>query len=81
MKFPIVHIPIIFFVFSIFSMDSMNFQLSGQEERLYSGVLPQNPEIFEGVQAAMKGENEVAEKLFTEAMKKQPGSRPGGVNA
>ncbi|MDR2440866.1 MAG: tetratricopeptide repeat protein [Planctomycetaceae bacterium] len=81
MKFPIVQILCTFFIFLIFSVNTMIPQLLSQEGRLYSGVLPSNPEVFEGVQAAMNGDNEIAEKYFTEAMKKLPGSRPGGVNA
>ncbi|MDR1271253.1 MAG: tetratricopeptide repeat protein [Planctomycetaceae bacterium] len=81
MKFPIVQIPLAFLILSIFSVNCLFSQTTGQGGQLYSGVLPKNPKVFEGVQAAVNGENEVAEKCFAEAMKKQPGSRPGGVDA
>ncbi|MDR0608487.1 MAG: tetratricopeptide repeat protein [Planctomycetaceae bacterium] len=81
MKFPIIQILHILLVVSLFSVDSAIPPLFCQEGRLYSGALPVNPEVFEGVQAAVSGENDVAEKCFAEAMKKQPGSRPGGIDA
>jgi tetratricopeptide (TPR) repeat protein len=56
-------------------------QLFGQGGRLISGVPPEFPEVFDGVQAALKNENETAAKLFAEAVKKYPGSRPGGIDA
>lgn len=46
-----------------------------------SGVPPEHPEVVEGIRAALKGENEKADKFFAEAMEKNPGSRPGGIDA
>lgn len=55
--------------------------VKAQVPGLISAVSEELPEIAEGVQAALKGENETAEKLFSEAIKKSPGSQPGGINA
>lgn len=52
-----------------------------QAERLVSGVQPEHPEVAEGVDAALRGENKTAEKLFADAMKKHPEGRPGGIDA
>ncbi|MDR0335667.1 MAG: tetratricopeptide repeat protein [Planctomycetaceae bacterium] len=81
MKFPIIQIPFAFLILSIFSVNGLFLQAFGQGGQLYSEVLPQNPDVFEGVQAAVRGDNTVADKYFAEAMEKKPGSRPGGVDA
>ncbi|MDR1963112.1 MAG: tetratricopeptide repeat protein [Planctomycetaceae bacterium] len=81
MKLPIIQILLVLFLVLVFFPNHLTSGLPGQEGRLFSGIPPQNQEVFEGVRAAMKGENEVAERFFAEAMKKQPGSRPGGVDA
>ncbi|MDR0870447.1 MAG: tetratricopeptide repeat protein [Planctomycetaceae bacterium] len=56
-------------------------QTFGQSGRLVSGERPENPEVVDGVEAALKGDNKTAETKFAENMKKHPGSRPGGIDA
>ena len=48
---------------------------------LVSAEPPPHPEISKGVEAALKGDVEDAEKFFAEAVAKTPGSRPGGIDA
>jgi tetratricopeptide (TPR) repeat protein len=48
---------------------------------LVSAEPPKNPEIAKGVEAALKGDVADAEKFFADATTKNPGSRPGGIDA
>ncbi len=52
-----------------------------QNSRLISGVAPDNPEVVEGVRAALHGDDEIADKHFASARSKNPGGRPGGIDA
>ncbi len=54
---------------------------SAQDSRLVSAKPPQNPEIVQGIEAALKGEVAQATIFFDDALKKKPGSRPGGIDA
>ncbi|GHT26718.1 hypothetical protein FACS18942_04690 [Planctomycetales bacterium] len=62
-----------FLVFSVFA--------AAQESTLLNLVVPKNPEINSGVNAALNGENKTAEQHFQKARLNEPGSRPGGIEA
>lgn len=68
---------VLFLLLSSGIVCSAGAQVSG----LISAAPEESPDIAEGVQAALKGENITAETLFGEAMNKTPGSRPGGIAA
>ncbi len=55
--------------------------VSAQSSRLISGVAPENPEVVEGVRAALQGDDEKADQYFASAASKNPGGRPGGIDA
>lgn len=64
--------------YSIFCAAEFSF---AQLELLHVPLESKNPEVADGVHAALKGDNKTAEKHFAEALKKNPGSRPGGIDA
>ena len=51
------------------------------QDFLASPEPPENLEVAQGVEAALKGDVALAEKFFAEAIAKKPGSRPGGIDA
>lgn len=76
MKRPSILFGVVFFTAFLWTCSA-----TAQSTGLVSAVPPDNVELSQGIQAALKGENDEAAKLFGDSMKKRPGSRPGGIDA